>query len=69
MEANVDDPDSDEDLKAKIADAQGFIEALEGGNIHVGTPFEGRTEAKIFDPRRQIATYRSIIDQRHAHRT
>jgi hypothetical protein len=62
------DPGSDEDLRIKIADAQGFLEALEGGNIHIGTPFEGRTEAKIYDLRRQIAMYQSIIDQRHADR-
>jgi hypothetical protein len=64
----MNDPGSDEDLRIKIADAQGFLEALEGGNIHIGTPFEGRTEAKIYDLRRQIAMYQSIIDQRHADR-
>jgi hypothetical protein len=64
----MNDPGSDEDLRIKIADAQGFLEALEGGNIHIGTPFEGRTEAKINDLRRQIAMYQSIIDQRHADR-
>jgi hypothetical protein len=64
----MNDPGSDEDLRTKIADAQGFLEALEGGNIHIGTPFEGRTEAKIYDLRRQIAMYQSIIDQRHADR-
>ena len=64
----MNDPGSDEDLRTRIADAQGFLEALEGGNIHIGTPFEGRTEAKIYDLRRQIAMYQSIIDQRHADR-
>jgi len=53
----MNDPGSDEDLRTRIADAQGFLEALEGGNIHIGTPFEGRTEAKIYDLRRQIAMY------------
>jgi hypothetical protein len=64
----MNDPDSDEDLRTRIADAQGFLEALEGGNIHIGTPFEGRTEAKVYDLRRQIAMYQSIIDQRHVDR-
>jgi hypothetical protein len=64
----MNDPGSDEDLRTRIADAQGFLEALEGGNIHIGTPFEGRTEAKVYDLRRQIAMYQSIIDQRHVDR-
>jgi hypothetical protein len=62
----VDDPGSDHDIRAKMADAQGFLEALECGNAHIGTPFEARTEAKIQDLRRQIAVYQSIIDERPA---
>jgi hypothetical protein len=68
MEAIVDDPGSDQDIRAKMADAQGFLEALEGGNAHIGTPFEGRTEAKILALRHQIAMYQAIIDQRRADR-
>jgi hypothetical protein len=67
--AIVDDLGSDHDIRAKMADAQGFLEALAGGNVHIGTPFEGRTEAKIHDLRRQIAVYQSIIDERHANRS
>ena len=33
----VDDQGSDHDIRAKIADAQGFLEALEDGNVHIGT--------------------------------
>jgi hypothetical protein len=69
MVAIVDDPGSDHDIRAKMADAQGFLEALEGGNVHIGTPFEGRTKAKIQELRRQIAMYQSVIDERHANRS
>ena len=49
-----------------MADAQGFLEALEAGNVHIGTPFEGRTEAKIQELRRQIAMYQSLIAEHQA---
>ena len=62
----VDDQGSDHDIRAKIADAQGFLEALEDGNVHIGTPFAARTDAKIQNLRRQIAMYQSIIEERHA---
>lgn len=69
MVAIMDDPGSDHDIRTKMADAQGFLEALEGGNSHIGTPFEGRTEAKIQELRRQIARYQLVIDQRHPNRS
>ena len=47
--------DSDEDIKDKVAEANEFLKALEGGDLHIGAPFEGRTEAKIHDLKRQIA--------------
>jgi hypothetical protein len=65
IEAIVDDPGSDQDIKAKMADAQGFLEALQGGNAHIGTPFAERTEAKINDLRHQIAMYQAILAKRH----
>ena len=68
MVAIVDDPGSEHDIRAKMADAQGFLEALEGGNVRIGNSFQGRTEAKIQELRRQIAMYRSVIDERHANR-
>ena len=61
-------PDDDEDVNAKLAEARNFLEALEGGKLHIGAPHEGRTEAKIYDLKRQIAIYQSILDKRHAPR-
>jgi hypothetical protein len=60
------DPDSDEGLKAKIAEAQDLIEGLEGGTLQIGDPFEGRTKERIYDLKRQIAAYQSILEKRHA---
>jgi hypothetical protein len=53
----------DDDIRAKLADAQAMLEALESGNLHIGRPFEGRTEAKMYDLRRKIAEYQSILDK------
>ena len=63
------DPDSDQAIKAKIAEAQNWLEGLEGGTLHIGAPCEGRTEAKIYDLKRQIAMYESVLDKRHGRRT
>jgi len=60
---------SDDNIKAKITEAQEFLEALETGNLHIGAPFEGRTEAKIHDLRRQTAMFQLILDKRGASRT
>jgi hypothetical protein len=60
--------DSDQALEAKIAEALEQLEALESGGLHLGAPFEGRTEAKIFDLQRQIAMWQSILDRRNAPR-
>jgi hypothetical protein len=49
MVAMVDDPGSDDEMRAKMADAQGFLEALEGGNAHVGTPFEGALRLRFWN--------------------
>jgi hypothetical protein len=65
----VDDPGSDEDIKAKMAEANEFLKALESGNLHIGAPFEGRTEARIFDLKRKIAMWQSILDKRDGPRT
>jgi hypothetical protein len=58
--------DSDDDIRAKIAANDDFIAALECGNLHIGAPFEGRTETKIFDLKRQNAMWQSILDKRNA---
>ena len=66
QEEIVDIPGSDQEIRAKMAEAQEFLKALESGNLHIGQPLEGRTEAKIADLRRQIAMYQSILDKRRA---
>jgi hypothetical protein len=55
-----------DEIRADLADKQEMLEALEGGQLHIGAPFEGRTEAKIHDLRRQIAEYQAILDKRSA---
>jgi len=40
-----------------------MLHALQSGHLHIGGPFDGRTEAKIADLRRQIAQYQSILDK------
>jgi hypothetical protein len=57
-----------EDTYARLAEAQKFLTALESGALHIGLPQEGRTEAKIFDLKRQIAMYGAIIEKRNARR-
>jgi hypothetical protein len=63
------DDDSDEALKAKIAENEKFIEALDSGEVHIGLPYEGRSEDKVLDLKRQNAMWQSILDKRDAHRT
>lgn len=48
-------------IEERLAEAQAMLEALKKGNLHIGAPGEGRTEAKMFDLRRQIADYRKIL--------
>jgi hypothetical protein len=55
-----------DDIRAKLDEAQEMLDVLQSGNLHIGRPFEGRTEAKIADLRRQIAEYQSILDKRDA---
>jgi len=54
------------DIIAELAEAREFLAVLESGSVHIGSPFEGRTEAKIFDLNRQIAMWQSILERRHA---
>jgi hypothetical protein len=60
MDASLSD---EEDIEAKIAEAQEFLAALESDDLHIGALFEGRTDAKMHDLRRQIAMYQSILDK------
>jgi hypothetical protein len=57
---------ADEALEKKIAENDGFIAVLESGSLHLGQPFEGRNEAKVFDLKRQNAMYRSMLDRRNS---
>ena len=57
------------DIEARLAEAQEMLEGLQSGNLYIGQPFEGRTEAKIHDLRRQIAEYQSILDKDNAKRS
>ena len=52
-----------DDIKATLAEAETFLAGLRGGDLHIGLPFEGRTEAKIADLQRQIAQYQSILSR------
>jgi hypothetical protein len=65
----VDNHDSDDEIRAKIADANEFLRALQSANLHTGVPLENRTEAKIFDLKRQVALWQSILDKRDADRS
>ncbi len=55
-----------DEISARLAEAQEMLESLQTGNLHIGAPFEGRTEAKMYDLRRQIAEYQSILGNLHA---
>jgi hypothetical protein len=65
----VDNHDSDDEIRAKIADANEFLRVLQSANLHTGVPLENRTEAKIYDLKRQIATWQSILDKRDIDRS
>jgi hypothetical protein len=55
--------DSVDDIKAKLAEAEEFLEGLRSGNLHIGNPSEGRSEAKMADLQRQIEMYRLILER------
>ena len=52
-----------DDIKATLAEAETFLAGLRGGDLNIGLPFEGRTEAKIADLQRQITQYQSILSR------
>lgn len=64
MDADV--GDGDEAIKGKIAEAKEWLEGLESGKLHIGAPFEGRTEARVFALKRDIAMWQSILDRRNS---
>lgn len=61
-------PLSDEDIKARLAEDEDFLTALQSGKLHIGHPPGGRTEAKIADLQRQIAIWQSLLVKRRADR-
>jgi hypothetical protein len=38
----------DNEIKAKLAEAQIVLEALQSGKLYIGAPYEWRTETKIY---------------------
>lgn len=61
--------DDVETLKAEQAEMKDMLEALETGKIHIGNPWERRTEAKIGDLRRKISDYQLLIEKNDADRS
>ncbi len=57
-----------ETLKTEQGEMKDMLEALETGRIHIGNPWEGRTEAKIGDLRRKISDYQLLIEKNDADR-
>lgn len=49
------------DIQAKLAESQEMLEGLLSGNLYLGSPYEGRTEAKIAHLRRDIARYELLL--------
>jgi hypothetical protein len=58
-----------EDLRAEQAEMKAQLEAFETGQLHIGNPWEGRTEAKMHDLRRKIAEHQLLINKHDAEGT
>jgi hypothetical protein len=43
----------DENIEAQLAELRSHLEGLESGQLHIGNPHEGRTEAQMYDLRRK----------------
>jgi hypothetical protein len=56
---------TDEELKAELGGAQKFLGALMSG-APLGSPFEGREEAKKAELHQTIAAIQSELDKRNA---
>jgi hypothetical protein len=52
----------DENIEAQLAELRSHLEGLESGQLHIGNPHEGRTEAQMYDLRRKIAELEAILD-------
>lgn len=54
---------------AERAEMQKMLEALQSGSVHIGNPWENRTEAKIADLRHKISNLDQLIETENARRT
>jgi hypothetical protein len=59
---------TDEELRAELDGAQKFLSALVSG-APLGSPFEGREEAKKAELHQTIAAIQSELDKRNASRS
>jgi hypothetical protein len=55
-----------DEIRAKLADAEAMLVGLESGGLHLGLPFEGRSEAKAAGLRQDIARYKAILGETDA---
>ena len=53
----------DENIEAQLAELRSHLEGLKSGQLHIGNPHEGRTEAQMYDLRRKIAELEAIRDK------
>jgi hypothetical protein len=51
------------------AEIEQMLEALEGGRLHFGNPWEGRDDAKMADLGRKIKNLDQLIERENTHRT
>jgi hypothetical protein len=58
-----------ENLWAKRIELQDELAGFETGRLYIGNPWEGRTDAKMRDLRREIAEYDLLIEKNDASRT
>jgi len=62
-----------EGLRAEQSEMKDMLAAFETGKLHYGSPWEGRTDAKMYDLRRKIAEHQLLIEKYDidtaAHRT
>ncbi len=55
-----------EDLRAKRLALMDELAAFETGQLHIGNPWENRTEARMHDIRRKIAVYDQLLEKHDA---
>lgn len=50
-------------IESDLAEAEKMLETLQDPLLNLGGTFEGRKEAQMFDLRRKIIDYRTILDR------